>query len=127
MSKIAKCPMCGDEPDVLIDLFDKHGKYPKGYSCCGAEFIELERWNQYATLLARHNALRYNASVIIKAYRANRKKLDALVEAVAWIKECELVRHYVIFDALETCALREITRSISAARAEVGRLLEGES
>ena len=48
---------------------------------------------------------------------------NALVEAVAWVKECELVRHYVIFEALETCALREITSSISSARAEVDRLI----
>ena len=51
MSEIAKCPVCGEEPDVLIDLFDKHGKYPKGYSCCGAEFRELEHWNQYAAAM----------------------------------------------------------------------------
>jgi hypothetical protein len=56
----------------------------------------------YAVLEARHNALR---------------------EAVAWERECQLVRHYVIFEALETCALREITRSISAARADVDALV----
>ena len=51
MSEELKCPCCGGEHDVLIDLFDKHGKYPKGYSCCGAEFRELEHWNQYAAAM----------------------------------------------------------------------------
>ena len=51
MSEIAKCPHCGEEPDILIDLFDKYGKYPKGYICCGAEFVELDRWNQYAAAM----------------------------------------------------------------------------
>ena len=60
MSEIAKCPICGDGPDILVDLFDKHGKYPKGYSCCGAEFAELDQWNQYAAameLAKRHKEL----------------------------------------------------------------------
>lgn len=51
MSEIAKCPLCGDEPDVLVDLFDKQGKYPKGYACCEAEFATVERWNKYAAAM----------------------------------------------------------------------------
>lgn len=70
------------------------------YECSSGRYV---LHSDYAALLARHNAL---------------------VEAVAWVKECELVRHYVIFEALETCALREITSSISSARAEVDRLLQ---
>ena len=66
---------------------------------------EYVKYSDYAALLASHNALR---------------------EAVEWRKECELVRHYVLFEALETCALREITSSIFAARAEVDRLLSEE-
>jgi hypothetical protein len=75
-----------------------------GRVMCNAENEEraVELVDHVAALLARHNALR---------------------EAVAWRRECELVRHYVIFDALETCALREITGSISAARAAVDALV----
>ena len=67
MSEIAKCPWCGDSPDVLVDLFDKHGKYPKGYACCGAEFIELERWNQYAAAMKLAKGF-VDKSISIKVY-----------------------------------------------------------
>ena len=79
------------------------GRYDTGrgqdYECTSGRYV---LHSDYAALEARHNAL---------------------VEAVAWERECQLVRHYVIFDALQTCALREITRSISTARAEVDRLI----
>jgi hypothetical protein len=76
-----------------------------GRVICRSENEEraAELVDHVAALLARHNALR---------------------EAVGWERECQLVRHYIIFEALETCALREITRSISAARAAVDTLLE---
>ena len=61
--------------------------------------------------------------VMMSDYAALEARHAALSEAVAWERECNLVRHYVIFEALETCALREITRSISAARAEVDALI----
>lgn len=60
----------------------------------------------------------------IERLQALERELTELRDVVRWERECQLVRHYVIFEALETCALREITRSISAARAEVDRLLE---
>lgn len=91
--------------DTRIDANERFfNNYPHIANFAFSECQEL--WDRmsvdYATLLTRHNAL---------------------VEAVAWVKECELVRHYVIFEALETCALREITSSISSARAEVDRLI----
>ena len=68
----------------------------------------------YAALLARHNALRHNTKVIIKAYRENRKELDALKEAARQVLEewlhirpqnrdnwgCELVLSTARLDAL---------------------------
>lgn len=63
MSEIARCPHCGEEPDILIDLFDKHGKYPKGYSCCGAEFVELDRWNKYAAAMELAKAKHQRESI----------------------------------------------------------------
>ena len=51
MSEIAKCPLCGDEPNILFDLFDKREEYPKGYSCCEVECRTLTTWNQYAAAM----------------------------------------------------------------------------
>lgn len=78
-------------------------------------------------LEARHNALRHNTKVIIKAYRENRKKYNALVEAVAWERECLDTWEYGT--ALKMQALDEQVASMNAARAEVDRLIadcEGE-
>ena len=78
MSEIAKCPCCGDGPDILVDLFDKHGKYPKGYSCCGAELAELDQWNQYAAAmeLAKAEVAAFNA-----AFNVPLERLEAAIEA----------------------------------------------
>lgn len=104
------------------------------------DFFKLE--SDYAALLARHNEAVENGAALSASccpYQGKgglwhderghyhcgfREKYYALREAVAWERECQLVRHYIIFKALETCALREITRSISAARAAVDALLE---
>ena len=81
--------------------------------------------SDYAALLARHNALRHNTKVIIKAYRENRKELDALREAVAWEREtdnCGEWLHIAWWDVNEI-DLHEIWDIYEAARAEVDRLL----
>lgn len=81
--------------------------------------------------MKRYNKDGYHAEhpegkfVLLEDVKEEIEDYYALKESVAWVKECELVRHYVIFDSLETCALREITSSISAARAEVDRLIGG--
>lgn len=70
---------------------------------------------------ARHNALRHNTKVIIKAYRENRKELAALRDAVAWERECEALWND---NTATTCdGAFEVEDSLDAARAEVDRLL----
>ncbi len=43
--------------------------------------------SDYATLLASHNALRYNTKVIIKAYRKNRTRYNALKEVTEGLRD----------------------------------------
>ena len=82
--------------------------------------------SDYAALLARHNALRHNTKVIIKAYRENRKELDALREAVAWEREtdnCGEWLHIAWWDNPKIDLL-DIWDIHHAASAEVDRMLE---
>ena len=78
MSEIAKCPICGEEPDILIDLFDKHEKYPKGYDCCEVQCRTLTTWNQYAAAmeLAKAEVVTANATCGVPLDR-----LEARIEA----------------------------------------------
>ena len=46
MSKIAKCPRCGEAPQRIQY---KAGGW--GYRCCGAEFFCATYWNQYAAAM----------------------------------------------------------------------------
>lgn len=81
--------------------------------------------SDYAELEARHNALRHNTKVIIKAYRENRKKYNALVDAVAWEREtdeCGEWLHIAWWDNPKIDLL-DIWDIHHAARAEVDRLI----
>ena len=55
MNEIAKCPLCGKEPDVSV--IGPHTLY----SCCGCAIDDKVRWNQYAA--AMELAIRYVESV----------------------------------------------------------------
>ena len=75
--------------------------------------------SDYADLLARHNALVIeHAALLINN--------NALVEAVAWERECDSVWYSATLN-LTNPALYELFSTYDAARAEVDRLLaEGE-
>lgn len=75
------------------------------------DILITELCKRYADLLARHNALRHNTKVIIKAYRENRKKYNALVDAAR--------NTFVVYDRMAPSL-----KNYCAARAEVDRLME---
>ena len=71
MSDIAKCPICGEDPEVLVDIFDKHARYPKGYYCCDVECRTLITWNKYAAAM--------NLAIVRSAY-VNTSDVGRLVD-----------------------------------------------
>ena len=105
-------------------------EYCQSVDCNHGRFV---LHSDYASLLARHNALRYNTKVIIKAYRENRTRHTALVEAVAWERECGTVSFTDLWfdewsrtEDQSKSAMRELRFTRRAARAEVDRLLSGD-
>ena len=77
--------------------------------------------SDYASLLARHNALLDTANRNAKEGDRCRQELKALREAVAWERECQA---FTYRNPLSIDAMKEILRTRYAARAEVDRLLE---
>ena len=84
---------------------------------------------QLAELLARHTALvEYEAVLLGKlgTMEAEKKDYNALVEAVAWERECEEIRTWLIMTKRypkKTSARWELYDEFYCARAEVDRLL----
>ena len=108
MSEIANCPICGGVP---LDKWEVTSVrvFQTGQACCGVDCSTNERWNQYAAAMkaeARH---------------------AALVEAVAWERECHVLRNE-LRPFRNWPELAEAVDSYQAARAEVDRLIgEGRS
>lgn len=49
MGEIAKCPVCGESPNLLM-LHDNEKIIT--YACCGYTSVELDRWNKYASAMS---------------------------------------------------------------------------
>ena len=122
MNEIQPCPICG---------------------CCVLE-EDKQRLADYATLLARYNEAVENGSALSACccpYQGNgglwhderghyrcgfREKHNALRDAVEWEREAETT-WYSDSLPLTARALYELHENFTAARAEVDRLLLGES
>lgn len=64
MSEIAKCPICGESPAQVDHGWNSTCDF---YECCGV-LAEEEKWNQIATLLARHNSLKEAVRPVVTRY-----------------------------------------------------------
>lgn len=88
------------------------------------------KYSGYAALLARHNALVEYETALLGNLGAMRKKYNALVEAVAWERECRTVSFTDLWfdewnrtEDQSKSAMRELRFTRRAARAEVDRLI----
>ncbi len=122
MSEIAKCPICGGVP---LDKWEVTSVrvFQTGQTCCGVDCNTNERWNQYAAAMkaeARHNALVIeHAALLINN--------TALVKAVKWERECEVVMDSLWFYYEGKCPYKEARVSVEAARTEVERLIANDA
>ena len=141
MSEIQPCPICGKHP-MFPPTYDPCEPSPEAVECCGFVAYTAELWNQYAAAMEHKRKwdtdssletwFPYTAEELARS-RDVLARHNALVDAVAWERECGTVSFTGLWfdewnrtEDQSKSAMQELRFTRRAARAEVDRLINKE-